>query len=1147
VANAPSARPAPAADVDPRRAYLPLDEIEPAAQRPIRPAELKPISPRAAQSMATARTLIDQQRYTEASLELERALRFDPQHPDLHRTLAQLHWQAGNYERAKSHAARALEANPDDAGVHYVLGRVAERAGERMTAMAAYRTALLCGNLGADPDLAALVHFHLAEALSVEGYLEAALSQYRAFEAAATAIGSSAHDAEMLTLQRTLRGSAGEAMSKVLEKLGRFSEAADEMSKSAEAFPDDSKRKVSYARLLNQAGRTDEAVAVIRSVPGDDEEALKLLLTIYEKTGQAERIVDELQARRSAKPDDSRLLLDLVEKLTAFGKRDQARRELQEFLERHPEVHAVRVRLFELFAAESAWPDALSTAASGIRLQPVLTQEWENRVRASEVNYDDLSSLLQSAATEDAVLTYLRGVLAVARDRTTDGERLFRSALERTPRLVPARYALATLYLASYRYSEALAVSKRREESTPEDARLEKVLGEIHERLDQADQAAMHFKAAIQMSPGDVQTMLLLARLYRRTDDSLSAQRQLRLLLDKDPSHDEGRETLALLYLQEGKLDATADQIEELKRRTHSVRVKDRAQALLEVIRSRDTESYRRALRESLEKNGPDEATLLALAESYDEFEQVQARDAYLQVLASNPDQETAALGVIFAEQRLLEWESAAERFKRLLPRRPNRHAWRLGWSSGGWRLGLLELYFSLHDYESAWVLSREQAARDDLDGATRTRYRLMGLEALRLLGRQDEALPLLLAWADEDSDQQDVWRLQVAREHQRRQQWEQALAIYEALYQRNQEDRSPLGDLIDGLIAAGRHERAAQYVLDWLEDDPENDDALGALVLVFSQQKRTDDALELLRNKLLLARDRERFQNMQLFVLDAADRHTEAVEWLESLIGGVKAVYRGIQEAGGRRGPRPVLPDRVERLPNEPFSSGHLQARLDFLQARLAGQMVAAKDFREAQLRIREWLEETENPQARFSYLLALVTCQREEGNESQAGETLQQALALQPDHVGLNNDVAYTWIDQGVQLEDAEKMIRFALSRDPQRLAYLDTYGWLLYKKGRFAEAIQWLRRAADVADPKERDMVVWDHLGDACWRLGRLDDAKRSWETAAALARERAEEEMNSDERRVRRSIQQKIDDAAGGRTPGVAELGSATEPK
>ncbi len=1140
---AASPLPTPAPDVDPQRAYLSLSKIEPPVDRPIRPADLKPVSERTAQSMQTARDLLDQQRFTEASLELERALRFDPNHPDLHRTLAQLHWQAGNLERAKTHATRAIEANADDAGAHYVLGRIAAGGGDRFAAIQSFRKALTCSDFERDPDVAALIHYHLAEALSSEGYLEAGLGQYQAFEEKAGSIGS-AHDSELVALMRSNRGRAGESVSKILERLGRFAEAADAMSAVLGAHPHDTGRMLRYAGLLLKADRVEEALRVARGIPGDGEEVLGLLAEIHAREGQPARIVEDLRFRRSSRPDDPRLLLKLVDKLILFDRSAEARRELRQFLETHPELHAVRLRLFDVLVADSAWKDALQLAAAGIEAQPALTGEWEAKIQSMAARPGAAEATLgESRAGESATVMYLRGLVAVSAKRPSEGEELLRQAFQRQPEMMPVRAALARLYLSSYRYSDVLTIAGRRQESAPEDARLELILGEIHERLDNVDQAALHFKAALQLSPGDTRAMFQLAQLYRRADDLLSAQRQLRLLLDKQPTHDEARETLALLYLNEGKFDAAAEQVEELKRRASSDLVRERANALLAVIRSRDTEAYRETLRRALDQHGADVATLLALAESYEEFEQESARQAYLKVLAMDPDNEMAALGLVFAEERLLEWESAAERLRRMLPRRPNRHVWRLGWSGTRWHLGLLELDIVLQDYGAALALAREQALRDDLDEAMRTRYRLAWVEALRLMGRQEEAVERIKSWAEEGSSGQNPWNLQLAREYQRQNEPAKAVPIFEAAFRKNPSERSGMGDVVEALLAADQSDRAGQYILEWLAEDPDNDDALGALVLVLSQQKRTDDALELVRNKQLHARDRQRFQNMQLFLLDAAERHGEAVELAETLIGGLNAVYRSLQEPGGRRGGRPLLPDRIERLPNEPFTPAQLQARLDFLQARLAAQLIAAKDHREAQIRIREWLEETQNPEARFSYLMALSACQREQGNEAQVGETLQLALALQPDHVGLNNDVAYTWIDQGTQLNEAEKMIRFSISRDPRRLAYLDTFGWLLYKKGQFADAKTWLLRASNAGGAKDRDPVVLDHLGDAYWRLGEADDAIRVWGEAATLIRERPAEKMNADERRVRNTIEGKIDDAREGRSPAVAALASS----
>ena len=77
--------------VDPERAFLSLSEIVPDAAPPPSNIDLPPLSERAAAQLARARSLVAEQRFTEATIALDRALRFDPKHPAVHAALASLH------------------------------------------------------------------------------------------------------------------------------------------------------------------------------------------------------------------------------------------------------------------------------------------------------------------------------------------------------------------------------------------------------------------------------------------------------------------------------------------------------------------------------------------------------------------------------------------------------------------------------------------------------------------------------------------------------------------------------------------------------------------------------------------------------------------------------------------------------------------------------------------------------------------------------------------------------------------------------------------------------------------------------------------------------------------------------------------------
>ena len=75
---------------------------------------------------------------------------------------------------------------------------------------------------------------------------------------------------------------------------------------------------------------------------------------------------------------------------------------------------------------------------------------------------------------------------------------------------------------------------------------------------------------------------------------------------------------------------------------------------------------------------------------------------------------------------------------------------------------------------------------------------------------------------------------------------------------------------------------------------------------------------------------------------------------------------------------------------------------------------------------------------------------------NEYAKGEAeLEALLQLDPEEAGVNNDLGYLYADQGKNLEKAEAMIRKAVQEEPDPAAYLDSLGWVLFKRGRFKEA--------------------------------------------------------------------------------------------
>ncbi|MFA5087904.1 MAG: CPBP family glutamic-type intramembrane protease [Candidatus Omnitrophota bacterium] len=77
---------------------------------------------------------------------------------------------------------------------------------------------------------------------------------------------------------------------------------------------------------------------------------------------------------------------------------------------------------------------------------------------------------------------------------------------------------------------------------------------------------------------------------------------------------------------------------------------------------------------------------------------------------------------------------------------------------------------------------------------------------------------------------------------------------------------------------------------------------------------------------------------------------------------------------------------------------------------------------------------------------------------------ELLLESLAAEPDFPEAYNDLAWLYAEEGKKLDEALELVEKALGYDPQRAAFWDTKAEVLYKLGRFSEAIEIEERLAE-----------------------------------------------------------------------------------
>lgn len=87
--------------------------------------------------------------------------------------------------------------------------------------------------------------------------------------------------------------------------------------------------------------------------------------------------------------------------------------------------------------------------------------------------------------------------------------------------------------------------------------------------------------------------------------------------------------------------------------------------------------------------------------------------------------------------------------------------------------------------------------------------------------------------------------------------------------------------------------------------------------------------------------------------------------------------------------------------------------------------------------------------------------------GQYDRCWSTFDRCLKLQPDNSAILNNYAYYLAEQGLRLDEAERMSRRSLETDPANANNLDTYAWILHLMGRHREALPHMQRAAD-SDP-------------------------------------------------------------------------------
>lgn len=291
------------------------------------------------------------------------------------------------------------------------------------------------------------------------------------------------------------------------------------------------------------------------------------------------------------------------------------------------------------------------------------------------------------------------------------------------------------------------------------------------------------------------------------------------------------------------------------------------------------------------------------------------------------------------------------------------------------------------------------------------------------------------------------------------------------------------------GLVSEKRYEDARIEFRRLLSASPDNPDMLYAVGILSLQVNDATEGEQHLKRFVEIGRgdlDPARFYLGQ--IADQAGRPEDAVRWYDLVAAGEHAVPAKVRAAQVLLRQN-KLDEARERLAAARASGTPGDSRLVVAEAQLlrdAGRHADAFAFLAKVLELQP-----DQPELLYETALAAEKL----GYVDVMERHLRRLIALKPDSAQAYNALGYSLADRNLRLDEAAQLIDKALSLTPDDPFILDSKGWVLFRQGKPAAALEALQKAY-VQKP---DAEIAAHIGEVLWILGRSGEALAVWREA------------------------------------------------
>ena len=126
-------------------------------------------------------------------------------------------------------------------------------------------------------------------------------------------------------------------------------------------------------------------------------------------------------------------------------------------------------------------------------------------------------------------------------------------------------------------------------------------------------------------------------------------------------------------------------------------------------------------------------------------------------------------------------------------------------------------------------------------------------------------------------------------------------------------------------------------------------------------------------------------------------------------------------------------------------------------------------------------------------------------EGDADNSFKYYNLAIKSNPVNIEALNNYAYHLSEYGGDLDKAEQMSAKTISAKPNDPTYLDTYGWIFFKKGNYLFAELYIKKSLENGGDKNSEVL--EHYGDVLFKQGDIEEALKYWERALAIDKNNA----------------------------------------